>query len=264
MSISRRDFLKIAGLSGLGIGFSATDLLWKRGRADAVEYMPSPKGLTAKRWAMVVDLRKFRTEEDYKRVIDACHRIHNVPDFGNPKDEVKWIWTETFEHAFPYQRNEYLPEGIQEKKALLFCNHCDNPPCVRVCPTKATFKRRDGIVAQDYHRCIGCRFCMAACPFGSRSFNWRDPRPFIKEMNPEFPTRTKGVVEKCNFCVERLAKGLKPACVVASNGGMIFGDLADPDSEVREILKTHYTLRRKAELGTRPSVFYIIGGEEDA
>ncbi|GBE36607.1 tetrathionate reductase subunit B precursor [bacterium BMS3Bbin07] len=263
MSISRRDFLKLAGISSLGIGFSATDLLWEN-RAEAIDYMSSPKGLTAKRWAMVVDLRKFKTEEDYSRVIDICHHIHNVPDFGNLKDEVKWIWTDTFEHVFPFQKNEYLPEGVQEKKAVLFCNHCDNPPCVRVCPTQATFKRKDGIVAQDYHRCIGCRFCMAACPFGSRSFNWRDPRPFIKRLNPEFPTRTKGVVEKCNFCVERLAKGLKPACVEVSNGGLIFGDLSDPESEVRKILSKHYSLRRKAELGTRPSVFYIIGGDEDA
>ncbi len=263
MSISRRDFLKIAGVASIGIGFSATDLLWKD-RAAALEPVSPGKGLTAKRWAMVVDLRKFKTEEDYNRVIHECHRVHNVPDFGNPKDEVKWIWTDTFEHAFPDLKNEYLPEGIQEKPFLLFCNHCDNPPCVRVCPTQATFKRKDGIVAQDYHRCIGCRFCMSACPFGSRSFNWRDPRPFIKEINPEFPTRTKGVVEKCNFCVERLAQGKMPACTGVSNGGLIFGDLADPGSEVRRILSTHYSLRRKTELGTHPSVFYIIGGEEDA
>ncbi len=104
---------------------------------------------------------------------------------------------------------------------------------------------------------------MAACPFGARSFNWRDPRPFIKEVNQEFPTRTKGVVEKCNFCTERLAKGLKPACVEESQGGLIFGDLMDPNSEVREILRKEFTVRRKEKLGTDPSVFYIIGGSED-
>jgi molybdopterin-containing oxidoreductase family iron-sulfur binding subunit len=132
---------------------------------------------------------------------------------------------------------------------------------VRVCPTKATYKRPDGIVMQDMHRCIGCRFCMAGCPFGARSFNFYDPRPYIKEMNMEYPTRTKGVVEKCTFCFERLAVGLKPACAEASNGAMVFGDLKDPKSEVRELLRTNYSIRRKPELGTLPSVFYIVGGK---
>ena len=164
-----------------------------------------------------------------------------------------------------------MPEEMEHKPFLLLCNHCEKPACVRVCPTKATFKRKDGIVMMDFHRCIGCRFCMAACPFGARSFNWIDPRgknangqPFIKKENPEFPTRTKGVVEKCNFCAERLAKGLKPACVEASNGALIFGDLADPESEVRKTLHSNYTIRRKPELGTEPSVYYIIGGNENA
>ncbi len=123
----------------------------------------------------------------------------------------------------------------------------------------------------DMHRCIGCRFCMAACPYGSRSFNFRDPcgkdengQPYIKELNPEFPTRTKGVVEKCTFCYERLAKGLKPACVEASGGGIVFGDLEDPNSEVRQLIGKQYTMRRKPELGTQPSVYYIIGGSENA
>ncbi len=264
MSMDRREFLKFIGLAGLGLGIgaSATGWIFSRG-LEASEYIPPPGALTAKRWAMVVDLSKFKTEEDYQRVIDACHKIHNVPDFGNPKDEIKWIWTDTYEHTFPGQENKFLPKEFEEKPFFLLCNHCDNAPCVRVCPTKATFKRSDGITMQDYHRCIGCRFCMAACPYGARSFNWRDPRPFIKEIDPTYPTRTKGVVEKCTYCVERLAKGLQPKCVEVSNGGLIFGDLADPNSEVRRILNTHFSLRRKAELGTGPSVFYIIGGEED-
>ena len=90
---------------------------------------------------------------------------------------------------------------------------------------------------QDMHRCIGCRFCMAACPFGARSFNYKNPRlakNLQEYMNPEFPTRTIGVVEKCTFCYERLAKGLKPACVEESNGALVFGDLEDPTSEIRK------------------------------
>jgi len=141
----------------------------------------------------------------------------------------------------------------------VLCNHCDNPPCVRVCPTQATWKREDGIVMMDFHRCIGCRFCMAACPYGSRSFNWGDPRPYITETNPDFPTRSKGVVEKCNFCVERLARGLIPACVEAcKDKALVFGDLEDSSSEVRNILRSHYTIRRKPELGTRPQAHYIV------
>lgn len=261
MSIDRRQFLKIAGISALGAGTAAANLVW-RNSLEAIQAAPAEEGLTAKKWAMVIDMRKLETEEDYKKITDACHSIHNVPDFGNPKDEVKWIWTDTYEHAFPGQENEYLPEAIKEKPFPLLCNHCENPPCVRVCPTQATFKRQDGIVMQDEHRCIGCRFCMAACPFGARSFNYRDPRPFIKEKNPEYPTRTKGVVEKCTFCTERLAKGLMPACAEKSNGAIAFGDLKDPNSEVRKLLSTNYTIRRKQELGTQPSVFYIIGGSE--
>jgi len=142
---------------------------------------------------------------------------------------------------------------------MVFCNHCDNPPCVRVCPVQATWKRQDGIVMMDWHRCIGCRYCVAACPYGSRSFNWFDPRPYIAELNPDFPTRTKGVVEKCNFCEERLAKGQPPACVEAcKEKAFVFGNLADPQSEVRQLLESRYTLRRKPELGTQPDVFYLV------
>jgi len=107
---------------------------------------------------------------------------------------------------------------------------------------------------------------MAACPYGSRSFNWKDPRdPSGKkvvggrDINPEFPTRERGVVEKCNFCAERLAKNLKPACVTeCPEGALTFGDLNDPNSEVRALLKSNNTFLRKPELGTGPSVFYIV------
>lgn len=266
MSMDRRDFLKLAGLSTVGIGAG-----WVMSRPgdflEASQFLQTKGLLHAKQWAMVVDIRKFKTAEDYKKVIDACHRIHNVPDLGNPKDEVKWIWSDSFDHAFPGQESEYMPEEMKHKQFVLLCNHCENPPCVRVCPTKATFKRKDGITMQDLHRCIGCRYCMAACPFGARSFNYRDPRPFVKEPNAEYPTRMIGVVEKCTFCEERLAKGLMPACVEASNGALIFGDITDLNSEVRKALANNYTIRRKSELGTRPSVYYILdipGGDRNA
>jgi molybdopterin-containing oxidoreductase family iron-sulfur binding subunit len=100
---------------------------------------------------------------------------------------------------------------------------------------------------------------MAGCPYGSRSFNWRDPRSFIKKINPEYPTRTRGVVEKCNFCVERLAQGLIPACVEAcKEKALIFGDLKKPDSEVRKALQNRVIYQRQPELGTKPKVYYIL------
>jgi molybdopterin-containing oxidoreductase family iron-sulfur binding subunit len=100
---------------------------------------------------------------------------------------------------------------------------------------------------------------MAGCPYGSRSFNWRDPRPFIKKINLEFPTRTKGVVEKCNFCEERLSRDLLPACVEAcKEKALAFGDLRDPESKVRKALQSRNVFQRQPELGTKPKVYYIL------
>jgi molybdopterin-containing oxidoreductase family iron-sulfur binding subunit len=256
--IDRREFLKVTGAwttVGLLGGWKAVELLVP-GEVEA-KYLQKPEALTAKRWSMVVDMKKM-DGEGAKKCTEVCHRIHNVPDIGDPRREIKWIWLEPFGNAFPGQHQEHIAESLEEKPLIVLCNHCDNPPCVRVCPTKATWKRGDGIVMMDQHRCIGCRFCMAACPFGSRSFNWGDPRPFIKKRYPEYPTREKGVVEKCNFCAERLAKGLMPGCVEVSNGALIFGDLTDPEQEVRKILRTRYSIRRKPHLGTDPQVYYIV------
>lgn len=258
MDKSKRLFLKIAGFSLLGIGSKPVLKVFSSNEEPKVS--PHPEALVGKRWAMVIDMKKCK--ENCQDCINACHRVHNVPDFGNPKDEVKWIWKEPYQHTFPDGENdytnEYLEKTLKGNPFIVLCNHCDRPPCVRVCPTKATWKREDGIVMMDYHRCIGCRFCMAGCPYGSRSLNWRDPRPALKEINQEFPTRTRGVVEKCNFCVERIAKGLIPACVEAcKEKAMVFGDLEVPESEVRELLRSHYTIRRKPQLGTMPQVYYI-------
>jgi molybdopterin-containing oxidoreductase family iron-sulfur binding subunit len=115
------------------------------------------------------------------------------------------------------------------------------------------------VVTIDWHRCIGCRYCMAACPYGSRSFNWQDPRPAIATINPDFPTRTKGVVEKCNFCEERLARKQMPLCVEAcEEKALAFGDLERTDSEIRQVLRSRFAVQRKPELGTGPSVYYLI------
>ena len=262
MKSSRRNFLKIAGVSAVGI--SAKPVLDAFATADEHADTATPetasdkKALTGKRWALVINTHKLKTPKAIEPIIEACDKLHNIPKLVNKQHEIKWIWEEKFKHAFPGKEDKYLPKHVQDNPFLVLCNHCENPPCVRACPTKATFQRDDGIVLMDFHRCIGCRFCMAACPYGSRSFNFRDPRPFIIEQNPGFPTRSKGVVEKCNFCAERLAVGKQPACVEASGGALVFGDVDAPDSEVMKVLNENFTIRRKQGLGTGPMVFYIV------
>ena len=260
MEESRRSFLKLGGLCALGLG--ALPVANAMGKTDLPKVTPDPKALVGKRWAMVVDMKKCweKGKPGCEDCILACHATHNVPEIGSVKEEVKWLWTEHYEHAFPGQESLYMPENVKGKPFMVLCNHCANAPCVRVCPTQATFKREDGITMMDFHRCIGCRYCMAGCPYGARSFNWKDPRDFIKtDLNMTFPTRERGVVEKCNFCDERLAVGKPPACVEACKvGALTFGDLEDPNSEVRKLLATHFTIRRKPELGTDPGVYYII------
>lgn len=258
--IDRRQFLKILGITTfIGIGGWSTFEIVDKNQIEAFseKYKKAPEALIGKRWALVIDLKKLN-DKIIHDCIEICHKIHNVPNIANPKEEIKWIWEEKFENVFPDFEHKYMPHNIKDMPVLVLCNHCDNPPCVRVCPTKATFKRKDGIVMMDMHRCIGCRFCMAACPYGARSFNWRDPGPYIEEENPEFPTRMRGVVEKCTLCYERIDRGLPPACVEVSQGAIIFGDLADPNSLVRKILSTNFAIRRKPTLGTNPNVYYLI------
>jgi Fe-S-cluster-containing dehydrogenase component len=257
MGIDRRKFLQISGLALAGLAAKpAFDALTKPAQVIASDGKPAG-GISGKRLAMAIDLRKCGTQQGCTDCVDACHRVHNVPAIGNKKEEIKWIWNANYEQAFAEKENKYVSENMRDKNVLLLCNHCDNPPCVRVCPTQATFRRDDGTVMMDYHRCIGCRYCMAACPFGARSFNWRDPRPYIKQIDLGYPTRTRGVVEKCNFCEERLLLGKGPACVEAcKNGAMIFGDL-HPGTDVYKVVSTNYTVRRKVELGTQPQIYYI-------
>jgi len=256
MSNDRRKFLKVAGFATLAVTGSRA--------LGAANLAPTPwlkgGGLEAKRWAMVIDLKKCHQQEGCTKCMDACHLEHNVPKIEIKKHEIKWIWKESFHHAFHEQEHEHTPESIKHSPIPVLCNHCDNPPCVRVCPTEATFKREsDGIVMMDWHRCIGCRYCVVGCPYGARSFNWEDPREHMDDITENFPTRMKGVVEKCTFCETRLRKGLPPACVEACEyGALTFGDLDDPDSEVRKLLESNYTIRRKPQLGTEPQVYYIV------
>lgn len=270
MDTNRRNFLKVAGISTLvGLGGTAVADHLVAGAGIAQASSSSTHGpdsadainVSGKRYGMIIDIKKFYKDPGLgERAIKACHQTHNVPSFPDKRDEIKWVWMTKFENAFPEQANLYQNEASVKNQLPILCNHCDNPPCVRACPTKATFRDKDGIVGMDYHRCIGCRFCMAACPYGSRSFNWREPRTFITNINPDYPARTRGVVEKCNFCVERLQVGQLPACVEAiiDSKALVFGNLNDPDSEIRKILKENHSIQRNPSLGTLPSVFYIV------
>lgn len=251
--MKRRDFLKGASLC------AAAASIVSPGGAIAADsgFIRTPGAKTAGRWAMVIFTKKMDSPALRKRVAEACHSWHNVPEITGPR-EVKWIWSDSYAAAFTEDVSNYPAKSLTERSFPLLCNHCENPPCVRVCPTKATFQRDDGIVAMDYHRCIGCRFCMAGCPYGARSFNFKDPQPHVARPNPAFPMRMRGVVEKCTFCAELLNRGKTPLCVEASNGGMLFGDLTDERSPVREALAANVAVQRKPGLGTRPGVYYIL------
>ncbi len=254
MEVSKRSFLKLVGLAILGV--LGRTVFGTLSRFKTARASPAGAYFAGKRWGMVVNLKSC---SGCGACVDACRSAHNVPSFGNPKDEIKWIWTIPFGQAFPEQNHELLEKELRGLPTPVLCNHCDDPPCARVCPVTAIWKREDGIVMQDYHRCIGCRYCMVACPYGAVSFNWRDPRPFIREINSDFPTRKPGVVERCNFCEERLAKNLRPACVEAcKEQALVFGDLEDAGSKVRKTLASSYSLRRKPELGTKPRVYYVV------
>jgi molybdopterin-containing oxidoreductase family iron-sulfur binding subunit len=167
------------------------------------------------------------------------------PESGNGK----------FFHEVPVKDHFYM--GVQ-------CYHCENPPCVKACPTQATWKEPDGIVVVDYDWCIGCRYCMAACPYYGRRFNWHDPEVPAKEMTKKQHylgnrMRARGQMEKCTFCVQRTREGRLPACVEACpTGSRVFGNLLDPKSEIRFVLKNKKVFRQKEELTTDPKFWYFI------
>ena len=258
MKITRKDFLRLSGLSFLAGGAIEAARAIAGRSAAAIDPQSAPVAQSV-RWGMVVDLRRCQKEKGCTACTDACDAAHNVPRIADPQHQVKWIWTQPYETVFPFIQDGYAEQSDAGIPVPLMCNHCASPPCVRVCPTQATWKRADGIVMMDWHRCIGCRYCMAACPYGSRSFNWVDPRPALAHLNPDFPTRSKGVVEKCNFCEERLANGLKPSCVDACpQKALVFGNLADPNSEPRQLLRQRFAVQREPELGTGPSVYYLV------
>ena len=161
----------------------------------------------------------------------------------------------------------YDPEEVPEKGYYYMpvqCQHCANPPCTKVCPVKATWTEPDGIVVVDYNWCIGCRYCMAACPYMGRWFNFTDPKIPEEEVNPTTHylgnrPRFRNVVEKCTFCIQRVRVGKYPACVeICPVGARKFGNLLDPDSEIRRIMATKRVFRLKDDLNTQPKFYYFF------
>jgi len=185
-----------------------------------------------------------KTRMQYIRIFEMEHGEMN-PDVGDGK----------YFHQVPRPDHYYL--GVQ-------CFQCENPPCVKACPTKATWKEPDGIVVVDYDWCIGCRYCMAACPYWGRRFNWNDPEIPDAEItrNQHYlgnRIRRRGQMEKCTFCIQRSRNGKLTACADACpTGARVFGNLLDPDSEIRFVLKNKKVYRLKEDLGTDPKFWYFM------
>ncbi len=200
-----------------------------------------------------------------RKCVEACHKENNH-DRQTYNSYIRVLEIEkggidlqdssvTYDHQVPAKKKYYMP--VQ-------CHQCDNPPCVKACITKATWKEPDGIVVVDYNWCIGCRYCMSACPYEARRFNWTKPEIPAAEINPDQSyltnrVRPVGVVEKCTFCAHRTREGRFPACLEACpTGSRVFGNLLDPESEVRWVLENKRVYILKSDLGTLPRFFYFF------
>ena len=216
-----------------------------------VSKLEARQGIAGKRFVMVVDLALCKNA---RKCITACQKWHYRPE------DTEWLTVKLMkdsEKAAPY----WFPKQ---------CFHCDNPPCVKVCPVDATFKRQDGLVLIDNDRCIGCKFCMAACPYSTRVFNWDEPEMPFSVQNLEYSPETGipakvGTVEKCDFCPDRAREGFLPPCVEACpNGVFYFGDENEDTvtngSETvsfSQLIKDRAAYRFLEELGTKPRVYYL-------
>ena len=228
---------------------------------------------TKPQWAMVIDLDRCTGCE---ACVVACRVENNIPTVG-PEEAAKgrsmnWIRVERyFEGEFPDVTVKFMP---------VLCQHCDEAPCEPVCPVYATYHTEEGLNAQVYNRCVGTRYCANNCPYTVRFFNFFDPAwdsPLEKALNPEVTVRTRGVMEKCTFCIQRIHKGedkardegravrdgdVVPACVqTCQTKAMYFGNLADPESEVSRLSKSNRATRLLEDLGTKPRVIYLNKGD---
>ncbi len=240
--MSRRGFLGVAAAAIGGVMLAPGIQLIEIAQAAAGSG-PTPGANPKVRWGMLIDTTKC--EPGCNDCVTACNTENGLDPKPTPTSS-QWI------------RKVEIKE-IRTGRASsvpVMCQHCAEPPCVDVCPTGASFKRADGIVLVDRHTCIGCRYCVMACPYKARSFV-HEP---LTEQVPDVP-RGKGCVESCTLCVHRIDKGEKTtacaeACSKAGHGAIVFGDLNDPDSEISRRVREIQTTQLRADLKLDPGVRY--------
>lgn len=204
------------------------------------------------RYGMLIDLKRCM---GCQNCAVACKVANNLPN------DIWWnrVLTVGGDHL-DTAAGEY-PNNLKMKFVPMGCQHCGNPSCVKACPTGATYKREeDGVVMVDYDKCIGCRMCMIACPYNARSFNWKKPEYYIEHALGEADAdpHQYNVVEKCNFCINRIGRGDVPACMeLCPVHARVWGDLDDPNSEISRKLQGKNTMKLLEEKGTDPAIFYI-------
>ncbi len=228
--------------AGIGLTLAPGVTLYALGGA-ADARAPDQAVTSNVRWGMLIDAGKCT--DGCTACVTACATENGWEDTGKPLTDAQWIRKLTVRD----------PKTGSSRELPMMCQHCAEPPCVDVCPTGSSFKRADGIVLVDKHICIGCRYCMMACPYNARSFI-HEP---VEDPKPDAP-RGKGTVESCTLCVHRIDAGGTPACVEACSadggGAMLFGDLNDPESEISKRIARYPTTQIRADLGTDPGVRY--------
>ncbi len=240
---ARRAFLK--GAAALAVTTLAPGVtLYTFAGAERAAAKPPEAPVTAKvRWGLLVDASKCAN--GCTACVEACKSENGWADPVRPRTDAQWIRKLTVRD----------PKFGTVVEMPFMCQHCKYPPCVDVCPTGASFRRADGIVLVDKHICIGCRYCMMACPYAARSFI----HEALEDQKPWAP-RGKGTVESCTFCVHRVDADREPACVEAcadkGGGALLFGDLNDPASEIAKRVKAYPTVQVRGDLGTDPGVRY--------
>ncbi len=240
--MKRREFVKKGG--ALVVGTACAGNLPLLAASTSGESGDSSKC----KWGMVIDLNKCLP--DCNACVEACRHENNVALHEDKRFDVHRIRKVKIKKKHS--------ADTTEKSVLLLCNHCDNAPCVQACPVKATYRRDDGIVIVDHHRCVGCRYCMLSCPYNARFFNFKENHEWA---NQDQPKRSHGVTESCDLCAHLLDSGKKPACVTACEKvnakAISVGNLNDPDSNVSRLISQNQVKGIREDLGTKPKVYYI-------